>query len=186
MYHLGVKWRGMRLQSVRTRGEQLQRLNINSSLSYTRMHTYKHTLTDSPLLPAYLYFVLGLSEYHWRRAWFESASGIKREGDREKERKREMIEGRRGREKRLPSMTSKEITHSPELLFSCYHFPRHYFFHIRPQVWVCVSTFCACMSLYEWVAVVCLGIQCTWRWKRQNNFESQWDDLKNYQPQWCA
>lgn len=79
----------------------------------------------------------------------EQVGTRERETERERGRKRKMIEGKRGREKRRPSMTSKEITHSPELLFSCYHFPRQRSRHIRPQVCVCVLTLCVCTRLYE-------------------------------------
>lgn len=43
-------------------------------------------------------------------------------------------------------MTSIEITHSPELLFSCYHFPRQHSCHVRPQVCVSVCVNFARMS----------------------------------------
>lgn len=78
-----------------------------------------------------------------------------RERETERGRKRRMIEGRRGREKRRPSMTSEEITHSPELLFSCYHFPRQCSCHIRPQVCVCVLTLLVCMRVWMSDSSVC-------------------------------
>lgn len=76
----------------------------------------------------------------WESKWEQES-----EGDKQKGRKRKMIEGRRGREKRHPSMTSKEITHSLELLLSCYHFPRQRSFPIRPEV-----SMCMCVWMNEW------------------------------------
>lgn len=55
----------------------------------------------------------------------------KEPNDREKKRERE--------KGGVPSMTSKEITHSPELLFSCYHFPRQHSIHIRLEKGLCVN-----------------------------------------------
>lgn len=120
----------MRVPCAKMREEQIQRLNINRSLLYVK----SPTLTDSPFQPAYLDFVLGLSVYHWRRAWFDRASGNNRVGDREGKKEEENDRGKERERKRGTSMTSKEITCSLELLFSCYHFPRQHSCH--RSVWI--------------------------------------------------
>lgn len=142
-----------------------QRKNsFKDSTSTTLSHTYTHTHTcintnwrtvhcSQHISSLSLDCLNTTGGMIWESKWEQES-----EGDKQKGRKRKMIEGRRGREKRHPSMTSKEITHSLELLLSCYHFPRQHSFHIRPEVSVCV-----CVN--EWVTEVYVGIQCMWRWK---------------------
>lgn len=103
------------------------------------------TLTDSPFQPAYLDFVLGLSVYHWRKAWFDRASGNNRVGDREGKKEEENDRGKERERKEAPQW-HLEITPSPELLFSCYHFPRQHSCHR--------SVFELTVCLFKWVTLV--------------------------------
>lgn len=118
----------MRLRSVRTRGEHLQRVNITQWGTHT--HTHWRTVHCSQHISTLSLDCLNTTGgKHDLRA--QVGTSERETEKKNRKRKTKMIEGVRGREKRRPSMTSKQITHSPELLFSCYHFPRQPSFYIR-------------------------------------------------------
>lgn len=75
---------------------------FKDSISTSLLYAKTPTLTDSPFQPAYLDFVLGLSVYHWRRAWFERASGNNKVGDSGGKKEEENDRGKERERKEAP------------------------------------------------------------------------------------